>query len=239
MICLFCLDLTKILLRHSFVMIHEFDVWAAGSSETNPFSDLKGSVLAIEASFYLERLLTQAPFKEPLLSALGGVPFALKAHIQNELELLRNADITPLFVFGGMNTGEKDRPFRQQDNAVRLNSNAWQLYDEHQAQRAVDTFGSSGDDDLAVRLSRPLLMRLRIFATRRLLPSLANHSARTQNRLPNRTIQCLGPGSSHCPVLVIFSDGPAASVPGAERRICRCDRWLVGAPPIRRGQGCY
>lgn len=126
-------------------MLQDFDVWSVGRLEVSTFDELNSAVLAIEASFYLERLLTTAPAKEPLLSALGGLPFALKAHIENEIELLRKNGIRPLFVFDGLEVGKKYTPFRASDEAAGLNREAWDLYNLHQAEKAVDTFGSSGE----------------------------------------------------------------------------------------------
>lgn len=127
-------------------MIQDFDAWSSNRSETNNFSDLEGSTIGIEAAFYLHRLLSLPPAKEPLLSALGGYPFALRAHIENEIEILRGLQITPLFVFNGLDVGKKDRPFKASDDAARLNAEAWDLYHQHLAEKAVDTFGNSGKE---------------------------------------------------------------------------------------------
>lgn len=125
-------------------MIHDFENWSSPRAETNPFSDLNGAVLAIEASFYLERLLTFSPLKEPLLSALGGLPFSLKAHIENEIETLRTAQIKPIFIFNGMDVGKKDNPFQASNDAATRTLDAWDLYRQEQAPQAVEAFGNSG-----------------------------------------------------------------------------------------------
>lgn len=133
--------------RSSFVhaaMINDFEAWSAPRAERNPFSALDGAVLAIEATFYLERLLTSRPSKEPLLAALGGAPFALRTHIENELEILKSANISPVFVFKGLEVGKAYDPFAASNDAVGANVKAWELYDAHQPEPAVDTFGNSG-----------------------------------------------------------------------------------------------
>lgn len=130
--------------RQHFTMIHEFEIWTANRTDSNRFSDLSDTVLAIEASFYLDRLLTTPPAKEPLLSALGGLPFALQAHIEQEINSLRSHNIRPLFVFNGLNVGKKHNVFQQSESVTAANEKAWDLYNQHNAEQAVDTFGGSG-----------------------------------------------------------------------------------------------
>jgi len=125
-------------------MINDFEGWSANCVERNPFSALEDAFVAIEASFYLERLLTSRPSKEPLLAALGGAPFALRTHIEEELEILKEAKITPFFVFRGLDVGKTYDPFAASNEAVRANVKAWELYDAHQPDPAVETFGISG-----------------------------------------------------------------------------------------------
>ena len=110
---------------------------------------LRDSVLGIDAAHYLDRLLTTSPSKEPLLSALGGFPLALKNHVEHELKVLRALRITPLFVFSGMDFAVREKPLKQLREAAKRNSHAWELYNQHEAIQAVDAFGNSG------RSSRP------------------------------------------------------------------------------------
>lgn len=128
-------------------MIQDFAVWSASRSDRNPFSALEGAVLAIEASFYLERLLTHKNSKEPLLSAIGGQPFALRTRIEDQLEILKVAKITPVFVFRGLDVGKAYDPFAASNDAVRASGKAWDLYNvgtEAKANEAVEAFGTSG-----------------------------------------------------------------------------------------------
>lgn len=124
-------------------MIHDFEVWAAPRREINPFSDLAGAVLAIEADFYLDRLLSTTS-KEPLLAALGGIPFGLTEQIKSELRALQDANITPIFVFKGLETGRRSVQYKEANDVALANAEAWDLYSQHQAERAVETFGNSG-----------------------------------------------------------------------------------------------
>lgn len=106
---------------------------------------MKDTVIGIEAAYYLDRLLNTPPSKEPLLSALGGFPFALKTHIENELETMQSLGIKPLFVFSGMDYVAKEKPSRELSDSVRLNSEAWSLYNQQSPVEAVETFGNSGE----------------------------------------------------------------------------------------------
>ncbi|KAI9860754.1 MAG: hypothetical protein M1813_005677 [Trichoglossum hirsutum] len=123
--------------------VRSFDELAALRAQTYPLSALKDAVLGIEAAYYLGRLLNNPPSKEPLLSALGGFPFALKTYIESDLETLKRNGIVPLFVFSGMDLAKKDKPFSNLNDSALANTRAWELYDQHQAVQAVETFGNS------------------------------------------------------------------------------------------------
>lgn len=126
------------------VMIHDFAAWSGPRAEVCPFSELADTTLAIDASFYLERLIRERAWREPLLSALGGLPFAMQGHIRKELTILRDANITPIFVFPGLDSAEKYRPFDERAKAAAANAQAWTLYAQHQPEEAVEAFGKSG-----------------------------------------------------------------------------------------------
>lgn len=111
-------------------------------------------MVGVEAEHYLQRLLSTPPSKEPLLSALGGFPFALKSHIENELEHMQTAGFTPLFVFNGLDVGKKDQSGRREAEAAAANLRAWELYDQHQPVKAVETFGDSGGWSTYIRMCR-------------------------------------------------------------------------------------
>ena len=131
-------------------MIHDFETWATPRREINPLSDLAGTVIAIEADFYLDRLLNTTS-KEPLLAALGGSPFGLNEQIKSELRALQDADITPIFVFKGLDSGRRSDQFKEAGDVALANAEAWDLYSQHQAERAVETFGNSGKTDELLR----------------------------------------------------------------------------------------
>ena len=211
-------------------MIHDFDVWSSGRLETNSLSDLSGAVLAIEASFYLDRLLNQPPSKEPLLPALGGLPFSLKAHIQNELGILAEHGVRPVFIFNGMEAGKKHRPFKDMDDAARLNGSAWELYNRHEAEQAVESFGKSGQSQYCIHTS-PYAESIahslrRLFETRVILPAASEGSARIWCGLPGRTGERVGPGRSSLAIHAhAVADCTVAGLPREKlSELRRCDR---------------
>lgn len=81
--------------------------------------------------------------REALLGALGGFPFALRANIEKELQIFKNLGVSCVFVFNGLEFGKKEqRP--QPPAASRSFEQAWELYDQQQADQVVDAFSSAG-----------------------------------------------------------------------------------------------
>lgn len=122
-----------------------------------PLTCLNGSVIGIDATYYLEGFLQ--PAKEPLLSALGGYPLALESTIVKELSDLQNAGFKPHFVFNGLDFGIKDDPFAPSIQASRNNALAFATYERDLATEAIVHFRSSGQAErgsLNRRFSRML-----------------------------------------------------------------------------------
>lgn len=80
--------------------------------------------------------------REALLGALGGFPFALRANIEKELHAFQNLGVGCIFVFNGLDFGKKEQ--RAQPQASRSFEQAWDLYDQQQADQVVDAFSSAG-----------------------------------------------------------------------------------------------
>lgn len=142
-------------LEPSSKMINSFDVWAQASNvlENSRLDELTGTVIAIEAAHYLSnRIFNDPQWREPLLPALGGVPFAMKRLVEGDLRKFKEHNITPIFVFGGLDVGKKDNTvFEASKKASSTCEAAWELYNQHQAQNAVDTFGNSCTQPMAYR----------------------------------------------------------------------------------------
>ncbi|KAJ4362352.1 hypothetical protein N0V83_010445 [Neocucurbitaria cava] len=125
-------------------MIRDFAQWTATFSETSDLEQLNNCRVGIEAADYLsQRILNHARAKEPLVPALGGLPLALKQHIEEDLNTFQSVGIEPFFIFSGLDITKKDDPFRQKQDEATVNANAWNLYDSHQAEASVTKFGES------------------------------------------------------------------------------------------------
>ncbi|KAI8932015.1 hypothetical protein NX059_010909 [Plenodomus lindquistii] len=125
-------------------MIRDFVQWTATFAETSDLEQLGGCRVGVEAADYLsQRILNHARAKEPLVPALGGLPLALKQHIEEDLDTFRKFDIEPWFVFSGLDITKHDNPFGHKTDEAAVNANAWNLYDSHQAEASVAKFGES------------------------------------------------------------------------------------------------
>ncbi|KAJ6113118.1 XPG N-terminal [Penicillium capsulatum] len=104
------------------------------------------TVVGIDASFYLDRHLKNQSTREALLGALGGFPFALKANIEKELQTFKNLGVGCIFVFNGLDFGKKQKDLRNRAQAASVRSfeQAWDLYDQQQADQVVDAFSNAG-----------------------------------------------------------------------------------------------
>ncbi|KAJ5558555.1 XPG N-terminal, partial [Penicillium sp. DV-2018c] len=118
------------------------DEWAVGRTQSLPLSALKGAVIGIDASHYIHQHLVNQSTREALLGALGGFPFALRANIEKELQTFKNLGVGCIFVFNGLTFGKREQ--RAQPAASRSFQQAWDLYDQQQADQVVDAFSSAG-----------------------------------------------------------------------------------------------
>jgi hypothetical protein len=127
-----------------FSLVRPFDDWAVGRTQSLPLSALKGAVVGIDASHYIQQHLVNQSTREALLGALGGFPFALRSNIEKELQALKNLSIGCVFVFNGLEFGKRDHRIQTQPASVRSFEQAWELYDQQQADQVVDAFSNAG-----------------------------------------------------------------------------------------------
>ena len=124
-----------------------FREWATSESLviSGPVEQLKGKRLVIDAEDFLETILTAQASREPLLPALGGLPFALRKHVDAYISNFKEANITPTFIFNGLDLACKDRATIARDSrlAARSLDEAWNLYSQSRADEAVAEFGKS------------------------------------------------------------------------------------------------
>jgi hypothetical protein len=131
-------------------MLRDFDEWSAHLAEIASMSQLEGATVGIEAAEYLNRIAKLSvpeidrAIVEQLLPALGGLPFGLKYVIQKTLIAWREHNITPIFVFSGLDVGKRDSTFATAEAGAQTNALAWAHYDNNQGELAVKTFAESG-----------------------------------------------------------------------------------------------
>lgn len=128
--------------------VRPLDEWVSSRphlTQTLPLSALKGAVVGIDASHYISQHLLQPSFREPLLVALGGFPFALRNNIERELQLFKEIGVACVFVFDGLDFGTKNQRPSVQPEAVQAFERAWDLYDQQQADQVVDAFSGAGE----------------------------------------------------------------------------------------------
>ena len=131
-------------------MISSFDEWAQDLHQSSPLEQLKNHNVGIEAAEYL-RLLPklhidgiQRKILEELPTALGGYPFGYEAVIQHTIDIWREYNITPIFIFSGLEVGKRDNTsWRTYDDAIRTHILAWNEYDSGHGPAAVNLFGQS------------------------------------------------------------------------------------------------
>lgn len=135
--------------------VRALDDWARPRTAILDLSTLKDTVIGIDASHYLHQHLHHHSTREPLLIALGGFPFALRANIERELQALKSLGIGCLFVFDGLQFGQKEPENQTRAEQARAFEQAWELYDRQQADQVVDAFSNAGT--CPTDLCRPLV----------------------------------------------------------------------------------
>jgi hypothetical protein len=109
------------------------------------FSELANAVIGVDATAYLQHMIDDPPSHEPLLAALGGDPMTLKHHLEAELDLWKENNMKPVFVFDGQSVVGQDEValLKARDGLIQTNK-AWSLYGDNRPETAVQTFGTSG-----------------------------------------------------------------------------------------------
>ncbi|KAK9432702.1 temperature dependent protein affecting M2 dsRNA replication-domain-containing protein [Lipomyces doorenjongii] len=105
-----------------------------------PLTILKDTVLGIDAEYFFLQQLSPPGKKEPLLHALGGLPFSLKSCLEAFLHGLKGAGIKPVFVFKGIQLYRNERPFARPDLRQQKRAEAWEAYDKAKGETAVNIF---------------------------------------------------------------------------------------------------
>ncbi|KAI1820628.1 PIN domain-like protein [Xylaria intraflava] len=135
------------------------DHWINDQITTAAVSDLEDTTIAVDASYYLQLFLINAPYQEPLLPALGGLT-GIQFHIEGDLDSWRANKTTPFFIFNGQSVvGSDEIAIKRGIKAIEGTDKAWSLYFQSQANEAVSAFGSHKEAYLVQNLY-PLLQSI-------------------------------------------------------------------------------
>lgn len=115
------------------------------SSRAGDASQLKDNVVAVDAAYYLARIVERHP--EPLVPALGA-PLVTGKHIEDDLDKWHANSATPFFIFDGCAVkGQDEVSLKTGLEANTGTDGAWELYSRGEAENAVSNFGSSSGMD--------------------------------------------------------------------------------------------
>lgn len=121
-----------------------FKEWANSESvsQSGSLDQLKDRRIGIDGDDYVNTLLFTNQ-QEPLLTALGGLPFSLHERVDNDLQNFQDAGIEPVFVFNGLDLACKDKAsiIKESRKAESTLKQAWTIYDEGHGEQAVKAFG--------------------------------------------------------------------------------------------------
>lgn len=110
-----------------------------------PLDAIKDAAIGVDASHYLTlKLNREYTAHEPLLGALGGLPFGLKHAIETELRELKAHQISLVFVFNGLDFGRSDYAARSSEAARLAHRTSWDFYDQGNADEVVKAFTRAG-----------------------------------------------------------------------------------------------
>ncbi|WVF69546.1 hypothetical protein IAT40_004324 [Kwoniella sp. CBS 6097] len=108
--------------------------------QTCPMSALTNTRLGIDATHYLNHLLSDSDSREPLVAATGGLPLGIIARIENDLRSLERQNIKPVFVFAGLPLASRP-PQKgldpQAERETQVKNEAWSYYENGEVERAI------------------------------------------------------------------------------------------------------
>jgi hypothetical protein len=148
-----------------------------GQVKTRLIAEIKDCTIGVDASHYCNIFLSKYPYQEPLLPALGGLT-GIAHHLERDLDLWKENNVTPLFVFDGQPlTGQEDVALRHGLEINARTNAAWDLYFDSKATDSVHAF-SAISGAWRPQALYPLLKR--ILSQRRLRFLVAPYNASAQ-----------------------------------------------------------
>lgn len=105
-----------------------------GLASNYPIEILRNARLGIDVNHYLSRLITFK--KEPYLDAIGGFPNSLKLYIESDLQVFKEFNITPIFVFSGNDIVDQYefKNSKDQSPIEKQRNRAWNNYQNYVSQ---------------------------------------------------------------------------------------------------------
>ena len=109
--------------------VQAIEEWGASRVQTFPFTCLRNAVIGVDASHYLNLRLNSPTSIEPLLSAIGGTPYTLKATLRDDLKVFQAVDAQLVFVFDGLDYKNKELYTSPRTNAtLKAYRDGWKEY---------------------------------------------------------------------------------------------------------------
>lgn len=109
--------------------VQSIEEWGAPRIQTFSFTALRNAVIGVDASHYLNLRLNGTTSNEPLLNAIGGIPYTLKAALRDDLESFQAVDATLIFVFEGLDYKNKELYTSPRTNAtLKAHKDGWKEY---------------------------------------------------------------------------------------------------------------
>lgn len=105
-----------------------------GLASNFPIEILRNARLGIDVNHYLSRLITFK--KEPYVDAIGGFPNSLKLYIGSDLQVFKEFNITPIFVFSGNDIVDQYefKNSKEQSPIEKQRNRAWNSYQNYVSQ---------------------------------------------------------------------------------------------------------
>lgn len=135
-------------------VVQSLEEWAGPRVQSYPLTSLRKAVIGVDASHYLDLRLNGPASHEPLLNAIGGDPYTLKAALQDDLSAFQAVDATLIFVFDGLDYKNKE----QRDpsgfkSTLKAHKDGWKEYyngengKELAAERTLKAFAKASTPD--------------------------------------------------------------------------------------------
>jgi hypothetical protein len=167
--------------------VQTIEEWGSPRVQTFPFTSLRHAVIGVDASHYLDLRLNSPTSIEPLLNAIGGIPYTLKATLRGDLEAFQAVDTTLIFVFDGLDYKNKELYTSARSNAtLKAHKDGWKEYynkeneKEVAAERTLKAFAkASALNVLRTRTFADGDLRLSRRKSDQVLPIVADPAKRT------------------------------------------------------------